>query len=72
MGKASDDCPFSKYRGEPATRKLDIAYEIPEKELKRLLAHHRECLKKRESSILEMQDTIVHSKNNPSFNNSSL
>lgn len=55
MGKALEDCPVEKFRAETPYEKMRIAYELPEEEVKSILIHHRKCLKKRESVILNKQ-----------------
>jgi hypothetical protein len=55
MGKAVNDCPIEKYRGESVYEKMRIAYELPEEEVKSILIHHRKCLKNRESSMIKNQ-----------------
>jgi len=55
MGKALDDCPMEKYRAQSPYDKMRIANELPEEEVRSLVAHHRKCLKKRESHLINNQ-----------------
>ena len=51
MGKTVEDCPFNEYRDKPSTKKINIAYKIPQEKLKGLISHHKKCLAERESLI---------------------
>jgi hypothetical protein len=53
MREELTDCPMNKYRNEHATKKINIAYEIEEEELKDLLLHHKRCLAEREFEIIK-------------------
>ena len=48
FGEALEDCPAKDIRLLPIEERLKMISEIEEDQIDRIIAHHRECLRKRE------------------------
>jgi hypothetical protein len=63
MGNEHKQCPFKKLRREPATKKINIAYDIPDEELSKMIKYHKKCLLKREANTIKYQFAKASLKN---------
>ncbi|NQU84368.1 MAG: hypothetical protein HQ541_01280 [Mariniphaga sp.] len=52
MGNPLPECPANKYRHLSVTEKLDFVNSLSTEQIEDLLNIHKECLEKREKSIL--------------------